>query len=327
MTKAFEDINYSLRPAKNVQRKMLVDVCQRLPHIRPDKEYRYIGFGSPYFSDIKLIHRRLGIQDIVSIEREEDEKERFELNKPFRCVDLKWGKSSSVLPTLSWEKPTILWLDYTEQLKTYILSDIREFMTNAPVGSMLIVTVNAHPTPIHALSEEEGMLDELRENLSREVIPQDVGEKELRGWGYADTCRRIVNNMINEEFLDHRNSGVSEEEQIEYRQLVNFRHQDNAKMMTVGGVLYSDDLDPNYEKASFDDLFFVREGKEAYKIDTPVLTYPEMRQLDKKLPKDPESMMTQQRGTGKIESKLPNKHIKRYAELYRYFPTFVESEL
>lgn len=323
MTGTFENVNYRLRPAKNIERKMMTDIFLRLPKIHPLKEYRYIGFGSTFFSDIRLIHRRLGIRDIISIEREDDKRSRFELNKPYDCVEMKYGESKEVLPKLDWDTPTILWLDYDDELETYMFSDIREFMTEAPAGSLLFITVNAHPTPLHHLrsddedEEDSTMLDELRENLARKYIPTDIERKDLRGWGYGKVCRKIILNQIEENYLPDRNSGVKNEDKVEFIPLVNFRYQDGAKMRTIGGILADEEVKTALDSTDFEDLFFLRSGEEAYEIDPPTLTFAEMRALDQELPGDPAN----------IDSPIPDKDIEKYADVYRYFPRFVESEL
>lgn len=318
MSKSFEEINYRLRPAKSVERKMMIDLLCRLPQIRPLSEYRYIGFGSPYFSDVKLVHEKLHIDDIISIEKEEAEKLRFEFNKPYECVKIEYGKSKDILPKLDWDQPTILWLDYTEELCAYMFSDIREFMTRAPAGSVIFITVNTHATPLHQLKEEgKTMMDELEERLPREYIPEDVSKKDLRGWKYAATCRRIILNQIEEKYLDARNGGVEDGEELEFEQLVNFRYKDSSKMMTLGGMLVADELDDRFDNAAFEEFDFVRTGEEPFHIRTPILTFDEMRDLNKHLPGDIDVH----------NYHAPNRHVERYAELYRYFPKFIESEM
>ena len=77
-TPSYRKINFSLRPAKGAERKMFVETVGRLLPFSILETYRYIGFGSPYFSDFSLVHRRLGISDMVCIEQQEEDSERFE---------------------------------------------------------------------------------------------------------------------------------------------------------------------------------------------------------------------------------------------------------
>lgn len=193
----FRKIDYRLRPSKNIERKMMIDILQRLPNIHNLKDYKYIGFGSTYFSDVKLVHKRLGINDIISIEKEKDSKPRFVYNKPFDCVDMIFEKSYDILPELDWSQPVILWLDYDEELEKEMLNDIKEFMTSAVAGSVIFITINAHPRNVSKKEDNDRtMVDEIKDNLSPELVPTDVSKKDVRGWGYGDVCRRIIMNQI-----------------------------------------------------------------------------------------------------------------------------------
>ncbi|HGB1823876.1 TPA: O-methyltransferase, partial [Salmonella enterica subsp. enterica serovar Bahrenfeld] len=61
-------IDYRIRPAKNIERKMIRDVLLRLSPFGIFSDYQYIGFGSKYFTDFIIMHKYLGIDDMISIE-------------------------------------------------------------------------------------------------------------------------------------------------------------------------------------------------------------------------------------------------------------------
>src|ERR1035438_1696889 len=107
MPPSYRAINYSLRPAKAVERKMMGEAFRRLHPFQRIEDYRYVGFGSIYFSDFQAVHRTLGISDMVSIEKNVSAEACFEFNKPYRSIELIFGNSSVVLPKLPWDKPTI----------------------------------------------------------------------------------------------------------------------------------------------------------------------------------------------------------------------------
>ena len=121
-------------------------ICETISRLHPFgkiAQYRYIGFGSIYFSDFQLLHKTFGIDDLLSIEKDEYAKECFEFNKPFKCVTIDYRSASDVLPGLDWGKKSIVWLDYDTKLDQSILNDISTVCTRACPGSLLIVTVNA----------------------------------------------------------------------------------------------------------------------------------------------------------------------------------------
>src|SRR5205085_262730 len=117
----------------------------RLSIFAPLADYQYVGFGSPFFVDFRLFHRRLAIAKMVSIEHEVDHKPRFTLNKPFDCVKMLWGESSEKLAEVDWSRPTIVWLDYDYRLKQSVLTDLDQIVDKAKHGDCLLVTVDADP--------------------------------------------------------------------------------------------------------------------------------------------------------------------------------------
>ena len=73
-----QKINYQVRPAKSIERKMLCDLIREVQLMRADGEMRYIGLGAKYFTDFLLLHNEFGITDMISIESEKDEKHILE---------------------------------------------------------------------------------------------------------------------------------------------------------------------------------------------------------------------------------------------------------
>src|SRR5713226_5987155 len=94
-----ERLNYSLRPNKNVERKLMAGVLRALMPEIPIGESRYIGMGSLWFVDFVLFHRVLGITDMVSVERDLVDRARF--NQPYDCVVVREGDIGAVLTQLA----------------------------------------------------------------------------------------------------------------------------------------------------------------------------------------------------------------------------------
>lgn len=312
--KSYERINYQLRPAKNIERKMLVETLRRLTEFGKLSTYRYIGFGSTYFSDFSLFHKALDIRRMVSVERDMDNSERFRFNRPFACVQLAFGESNDVLPLLNWKSKVIVWLDYDDKLNAKVLTDINHFCTDALPGSVLIISVNAHPDKV-----DSDRVQLLRGRVGAEKVPQDLTHAVLADWGTAVACRRIVTNEIMQR-MNERNGGLEGDKRLLYRQLFNFHYADGAKMLTVGGVIFEERQLPIFERCAFArHSRSVRTGEEPYLIHVPNLTFREIHYLDSQLPT---------RTPSKLKSKaVPNEDVERYAEFYRYFPRFAESEV
>ena len=311
-------VNYRLRPSKNIERKMIVEMLRKLAHINPVKDYQYIGFSSPFFSDFKLFHKELGIGSMTSIEEKENLKRRFKFNKPFECIDVEFGRSDEVLPELDLNRETILWLDYTTELKPYMFEDIENFCYSAPPGSMMFITlrVGRMSYPELKQSNYDSRFEKLEDDVGADNIPPDVYDIDLRdNWSLAEAYRLILLEKIKTDFLLPRND--RREHNLSFKQLANFVYEDSSKMMTIGGMLYSNQIVEQFEKASFDELDVVKSGKEQYHINPPKLTFAEMRDIEKKLPSSPS--LSQAPVSDDIK--------QRYASVYRYFPRFVESEM
>jgi N-glycosylase/DNA lyase len=91
---------------------MLSEMFSRLKVFGSLESYRYIGFGSIWFTDCVLFHRALGIEDIISIEKEQAHQARFNFNNPYRGIELRMGTAAEVLPGMDWTHRSIVWLDY-----------------------------------------------------------------------------------------------------------------------------------------------------------------------------------------------------------------------
>ncbi|MBM3473514.1 MAG: hypothetical protein FJX75_09615 [Armatimonadetes bacterium] len=314
-TRSMKSPHYALRPAKNVERKMMCEAFRRLSGLRPVHDYRYIGFGALHFVDFLLFHRALGISDMVSIEGNATEIARYEFNCPLRCIKVRPGLSHTVLPQLPWDRPTILWLDYENQIDVRKLGDARTFVGNAPPGSVLVVTL---PAALPREVRPGGRLQWLRNQVGADRVPDEVTEDSLGDWGLAEACRLIVSNEIGAALLD-RNGTEPKAEQVAYGQLFNFRYRDSAHMCTSGGLLHRVQDEGTVAHCRFHELDFVRTGSDAYEIPDLKLTYRELRHLETHLPCD---------APGSFRAPpVPAPLAQGYAKVYRYFPTFVEAEV
>ena len=89
MAPSYRAIDYSLRPAKTIERRMLCEAFRHLhPFERPER-YSYVGMRSIYFSDFHLFHRARGISDMVSIEKDAYAEECLNFNLPYNCIKSK----------------------------------------------------------------------------------------------------------------------------------------------------------------------------------------------------------------------------------------------
>ena len=322
MTASYRLIDYSLRPAKFSERKMLCELFSRLRAFGSLESYRYIGFGSIWFSDCVLFHRVLGIEDIISIERERDHKVRFEFNNPYRGIKLQMGTAADVLPSLDWSHRTITWLDYDDPLSPSILDDVRTVAARAVTGTALAVSVQAERLfdrrDIHDEPKEIVSPDQFRDLFGDARTPPELNARKLRGWHIACTSRSILSQEI-ENVLHEANVGRAAGQRLLFKQIAAFEYADGAKMTTIVGVFVDQGQNAMFEAGGFRDLSFYRSGADALRIKVPLLTPREMRHLDRSLP-CPER---EDIDLGPI----PESDGKQYAMFYRYLPNFASFEI
>ena len=324
--KSFEKFDYTLRPAKNVERKMIGETFARLSGIAPLVEYRYVGLGAIAFADFILFHQRLGISDMVSMEEKVEERHRVCFNRPYSCIKIKWGTASEVLPKLSWTKRAIVWLDYDEPLTSSVLSDISTVVASIRTGSAIIVTVDVQDRVRRGPDMAQARMKKLRKRVDEVRIPQGTTGTRLGGWGLARVCRDIIDNQIAEALADRnaplladRNAPPDEDEVLAYKQLFNFQYADKARMLTVGGYIANPQDRNQVSPSDFEDLDFIRFGKDPYLIEVPVLTRREAALLNKLLPQSAPLVPRPEW--------LPARDRKNYGKVYRHYPTYLEAEI
>ena len=309
---SYRKIDYTLRPAKNIERKMIAEACFRLAAFQPINTYRYIGFGSPFFSDFRLFHRLLGFESMVNIEAEESDTARFNFNRPYDCVKMVYGRSSDVLPTLEWKGlPTVAWLDYDSKLTLDILDDIRLLTAQLETVSLLIITLRRKPKDFGTGSQK---IDALRAEFG-ESLPPGIRQKDMTKGRFPETLRRIIKSSIEDELMS-RNIDLTAADQVGYKQIFNFRYSDGTPMLTLGGLFSRVSDQELLFNCGFDSLGYCREGSEPYNIVAPLITFKEQKTLDSQLP-----------GTSVCLPGLQQNDVEEYSRVYRYFPAFTEAEL
>jgi hypothetical protein len=287
---------------------MIADAFGRLRSFGALEDYQYVGFGSTYFVDFTYFHRRLGFMHLVSIEADDFNRERFEFNNPLGMIDLRFGLSTDVLPTLDWVRRSVVWLDYDSMLDATVLADLAYVCALVPSGSVVMATVNAHSDDATV-----DKLEALQERVGEARVPIEVTRTDLAGWGLAAVGRRIMHGTI-EDSLRSRSAGGME---WRYRQLFNFEYQDRPRMSTVGGLIYDAGQERIADACGFGDYGFIRPGDDAYRIAVPNITLHEARYFASRLPID---------GATQLFG-VPPEEAEAYGELYRYFPTFIDAEL
>lgn len=322
MTASFERIDYSLRPAKHAERRMLCDIFRRLRPFGRIEEYVYVGFGSVWFADFALFHRALGIKKMISIEAVEDAQQRIEDNRPFR-IPVDFRHSRDALPDLDWARKQFLWLDYDDPLSLDMLLDMRTVARRATSGTLLAITVQCSKAPQLAQADQDpapGAPTALQRFLGafgRNRVPHDAGEDDFRGWPFGLLSRKMLSQEIMGE-LASRNSGAAQAKMV-FQPICEFEYEDGAKMTTLVGIFHLEEDLQKFEQCNFNSLDFLPEPKKKVRIAIPKITAREFKKLESQLPLTPDN--------GELElGSIPATEARHFATMYRYLPNFAVVE-
>ncbi len=309
-TRSFEQINYELRPNKQVERKLVVDVLAQLGRTLDIQRYRYVGFGSMWFADFILLHKRLNLTKMISIEIDGARKDRAEFNKPYECVEVIIGDSHTVLPSLSWEEPSVVWLDYDTPPDADILDDLAFLATRLSPGSVFIVTLNAQPP---ALSEEhERRVEQLRDVWGA-ALPIDITQAQLSN-------RQFPSVLAEAGWAHLRHARKHAAVAGSLKPIFSLAYRDGATMLTLSGIVTDDGIEAKLSFLNLAEEIGFASGEELFWIEVPPLTVGEKRRLDRFMP------CVDLPSSADLGFTLPEKQIRAYSKLYRYYPVYREVE-
>lgn len=323
MANSGKKINYSLRAAKNIERKMFRDTLLRLFPFGIFSCYQYIGFGSKYFVDFSIIHKYLHINKMISIESDSTNKARYEFNRPYECINIEFGHSSDVLPRIDLRQKSIVWLDYDQSFSNYMLEDISTLVSSLPSGSVMCFSYNSQPYTLQKLKEEYTDISDgyyrqkFEEIFGEQHIPVDFDE---RGLSNKTTYSKFIQNVITSQILTAlagRNTAeVSDDKKIVAKQILYFDYADGAHMSTIAFILANESDCNLLDSCNLNELHFFRSNNESYEIKVPNLTPKEVRYLMEKMPNEGELVLDK---TIFNESDICN-----FQKNYRYYPSYIE---
>lgn len=307
---SFESINYSLRPNKNVERKLIVNSLHRVGRHFPLRDYRYVGFGSMWFSDFSLFHRHLGISDMVTIEKVISRKRRVEFNKPYSCIHVRMGDASAVLGDLVETKRSLVWLDYDGGLASATTGDVEIAVGAMTSGSMIMLSVNAMSDQLKVKDDDGDPVSPITHLI------------ELTGRaGLAAEAHRLTRNefptLVSEILHERIQSAALARPGFAYVPIWNFLYADGADMITVGGMVVNEGDAVLLAKCELDQLPFLT-ATNPFEIRLPMLTDKEKRELDRLLPRDAPI------NASDLPFELRENELEAYRKFYLEYPLYGE---
>jgi len=323
---SFEKFNYSIRPSKQVERKLLIEAFHYLAqHVEGYtlKDYTYLGMGSVFYTDFVLFHKYLYLDEMICIEGA-DIKKRMAFNKPYKFIKLKMGKVLDVMPKLRFSGlKYIVWLDYDSTLDSEALVDIDGFVRKLEPGSFLIVTVDAEPRLRNIKDFESRSMAEKRTLLETHYMTCRTGllQSHLRKKDLArNTIPQTIASIINAKIMT---SASYRDDDVDFIQLFNYVYADSSQMLSYGGLLDSPNRIQNVQNSGILEHNSVVHTPYPKKITVPPLTVKEKRYLDGLIKSGGKPSIIRREHPFEIDES----HIESYVEHYRHYPSYYESLL
>ena len=310
VSESYLTVQYDLRLAKQIERRMLVDALLRLSdsHFQI-RDYLYTGFGSIFFIDFILFKKYVGLRRMQSIEHSESIKKRIAFNRPYKDIELKYGPMSDFISELDPDLKHILWLDYDFHVTREMISDVIAAAAQLSTGSILLITVDV-TQPCDGGPDDWASYfeDQAGDFVDPPSGPGAFGKPRLPKIN-AGILRNAIQN------------GLTGRSNLSFLPLFHFLYADGHKMITLGGIIGGSQERHNLGACDFSDAAYIRRSFDdlPYEIMPPVLTRKERLYLDSEMPCDD--------GWKPKDFELDGESVMRYRELYRYFPLYVESLL
>ena len=317
---SFKQFHYGLRPSKQVERKIMVEVLLRLSKAGYDiSGYTYLGFGSVYYVDFVMFHRYLFMNEMICVEWSDIQK-RMKFNKPFKFIKLKFGPLLRHIPAMKRTTKYFVWLDYDRALDPEMLQDIDGCLNRMARQSIFVITVDARPMLPKEDFDLENKTVADREELtvstyqdwfggyiSNQVTLDTISRAHVTGLFYEIVTERV------RQTLARREGG------LRFIQVFNYTYRDGAPMFTLGGMIGTDEDESQLESSGVLDHKFVRTRTDSLEISVPPLSVREKHWLD--------SMLDKNFNSEKLHFELDEELLENYRQFYKEYPTYMETLL
>jgi hypothetical protein len=304
-------LQYDLRPAKQVERRMMLDAFQVLLAAGfPIRDYMYLGMGSVFFWDYLLFHKLLGIKQLTSVEVDESITRRVNFNKPFNVVNVRMTTIGSALQSVG-EERHLVWMDYDEKLSTNMLADITQAATKLGSESICVITVDVEPPNVE---QQNGRpLNEEWKEYYRGI----AGSLWDPSWDTEEFVQASLWKRVSHLIHNAIQSGLAGQAKL-FLPMFHFLYRDgDHQMMTVGGMFGINRTRTRIQQSELRDAIYFRDNfRNPYEIRVPRFTRRERYLLDQAMPR--------RHGWTPTEFEAREEELQSYSQIYRFLPAYAE---
>jgi hypothetical protein len=202
----------------------------------------------------------------------------------------------------------VLWLDHDREIDEDRLDELADLIKTLPPNSFLLITFSAQPSKYGKAPERP---DRIR-NLYGDAAPEPLTARDCKD---DAPCARVLARATQDLLLS---KALQSARPGSYVPAVNLTYKDSVPMVTVGGVLPSEEnhgsVQAVVESADWP-------GWVDRMIDAPPLTTKEVMALQSMLPR--KNKLTRE-DVQKIGFDLEEAHLTSYADHYLRYPQFAQ---
>ena len=283
------EISYNLRPNKFVERQLFVELLGKACSGKPPERYVYVSLGGPQLEDQRLVHHRLGIKALISLEADLVVYQRQLFNLRPSYIQCRNETTTDFVSNFDnfvdtyTDKEFIIWFDYAsaserrEQIIEYqtLLGKLSE-------SDILKITVNANPQTLGERRSGESPEDAQKrqlEALSKQLdfflpaTPIEYTEMTTRGFV------PILCNVIKKASID-----ATQNTRVQAIPLAIFVYQDGPHQMLTVTVRLTKNADVQSFRERLASLaweYLPKDWTDFTKIKVPNLTAKERLHIEK----------------------------------------------
>jgi hypothetical protein len=320
-------VPFQLRPNKHIDRRLFLEALKKLAHLRSLQEYGYVTLGGAFLEDCRAVYMELGIDRLLSTERDADEFNRQAFNKPLpfiQCCDVAMSTLiadfEDNLALIGSPENIICWLDYQDRDRASQLSDVGKMITKLGAFDVLRVTMNAalgkvaeaeRAEPIQGvgrLSQEDALLERSRIELGS-FFPEGASRKDFVSEHFPGVLSRAIYSAVR--------SGL--QAGLVAAPITNLVYRDGQQMLTVTVAIWPVGREAELiERAELPSWpFYSQSPTEIHRIEVPTLSTRERTEIDRVLE------VSSLAGIGADVLKVfePG-DLEQYSRFRRYYPAY-----
>jgi len=329
-----QDVPYHLRVNKYVERQLFVETLEAVDKWRPLKGGYYVAMGGRQMEDFRLIHNRLGVERMRSLEQDSSMKVRQEFNRPLGFVECTDTSTSDFLVGLDGfvdsvgGSPLIVWFDFASAKDRQAqLREAQSLVTGLRDGDVIKITMNGEPKSFGEQRDGESgvaMRRRRAENLENRLggftVAGSIDSSKVNHVGVAGAIGCAIWRALQ--------GGCRSSAGPKARLLSSYRYTDGMhQMVTVTAILISPEMVEEFE-GEMQKRHIRLPERGGYDrpelIDVPDLSIKERLTIDSFLfDKEIDELVDELPFFPNSEKEKAKGMLERYVTHYRRYPSFI----